>query len=129
MSKLFTFCGNNFNSFQSIKFRGFIEPAVAGPVWFMPWLAKIVPERTGFTKLLAAVEDLRNEFRIFIQKRREIHSKETLNDFLDYYLAEIEETEDKDSSFYKEVGSEFVQCYLGKNRKCSFTNTFVQLAI
>lgn len=84
--------------------RGLIEPAVAGPVWFMPWLAKLAPDTTGFTKLLEAVQDLRNEFRILIEKRREKYSREVLNDFLDYYLTEIEDTTDENSSFYKDVG-------------------------
>lgn len=74
----------------------------------MPWLAKLAPEKTGYTKLLAAVEDLRNEFHILIKKRQATHSKEFQNDFLDYYLTEIEETTDEDSSFYKDVGGEFV---------------------
>ncbi len=84
--------------------RGLIEPAVAGPVWFMPWLAKLAPEKTGFTKLLEAVEDLRNEFRNLIKKRQKTRSKEDLNDFLDFYLQEIDEMKDEDSSFYKDVG-------------------------
>lgn len=86
--------------------RGFIEPEVAGSVWFMPWLARLAPEKTGFTKLIQAVQDLRNEFHMLIKKRQATHSKEILNDFLDFYLAEIEETNDEDSSFYKEVGGE-----------------------
>lgn len=87
--------------------RGFIAPAVAGPVWFMPWLAKMAPERTGFTKLMEAVQNLRNEFHSLIKKRQATHSSENDNDFLDFYLTEIEETKDEDSSFYKEVGGEF----------------------
>lgn len=90
---------------KSYRFcRGLIEPAVAGPVWFMPWLAKLAPKKTGFTKLLEAVQDLRNEFHILIKKRQATHSQEVLNDFLDFYLTEIEETKDEESSFYKEIG-------------------------
>lgn len=79
---------------------------MAGSVWFMPWLARLAPEKTGFTKLMKAVQDLRNEFHLLIKKRQATHSQEILNDFLDFYLAEIEKTNDEDSSFYKEVGSE-----------------------
>ncbi|KAJ6636179.1 Cytochrome P450 2L1 [Pseudolycoriella hygida] len=70
----------------------------------MPWLAKLFPERTGFNNLLEAVKDLRNEFHILIKKRQATHSKDVLNDFLDFYLTEIEETTDEGSSFYKEEG-------------------------
>lgn len=70
----------------------------------MPWLAKLAPETTGLTKLLQAVQDLRNEFHSLIKKRQATHSKDHLNDFLDFYLEEIEETEDKHSSFYKQTG-------------------------
>lgn len=70
----------------------------------MPWLAKLAPDRTGFTKLLEAVQDLRNEFRILIEKRQATRVKDVHDDFLDFYLTEIEETTDEDSSFYKEVG-------------------------
>ncbi|XP_037036944.1 vitamin D 25-hydroxylase-like [Bradysia coprophila] len=89
---------------HQLAYEGLIEPAVAGPVWFMPWLARLAPERTGFTKLLEAVQDLRNEFRILIEKRQATRSKDIQNDFLDYYLTEIEATDDDSSSFYKDVG-------------------------
>lgn len=86
----------------------------------MPWLAKIAPEKTGLTNLLGAVQNLRNEFRMLIQKRKDVHSKEVLNDFLDYYLTEIEETNDEASSFYKEIGSKF-------HRHCLFTTSNLSL--
>lgn len=84
---------------------------MAGPVWFMPWLAKIAPEKTGFKKLLGATQELRNEFRMFIQKRKETYSNQVLNDFLDFYLKEIEETNDKESSFYGDDGGEFFHTF------------------
>lgn len=73
----------------------------------MPWLARLAPERTGFTKLFEAVQNLRHEFRLLIEKRQAIHSKDVQNDFLDYYLTEIETTTDESSSFYKEAGGWF----------------------
>lgn len=78
----------------------------------MPWLARLAPEKTGFTKLLKAVQDLRNEFRILIERRQSIRSKDEHNDFLDYYLTEIETTDDESSSFYKDVGGWFDFCIL-----------------
>lgn len=112
MSKHFSNFALRNEFYLLIQCRGFIEPTVAGPVWFMPWLAKIAPDKTGFNNLLAAVQNLQNEFRLFIEKRKKIHSKDVENDFLDFYLTEIEKTTDEGSSFYKEVGSEFVQCNL-----------------
>lgn len=70
----------------------------------MPWLAKLAPDKTGFSKLLMAVQDLRDAFHILIKKRQATHSKEVMNDFLDFYLTEIEETVDEESSFYREAG-------------------------
>jgi len=88
---------------HKLAYEGFIEPEVAGPVWFMPWLAKIAPDRTGFSNLVIAVNDLRNEFREFIRPRQEAPDHAPTN-FIDFYLQEIRETTDPASSFYKDTG-------------------------
>ena len=81
---------------------GFI--AVSGFVYFMPWLARLAPQKTGLNNLLRGMKEMKEMFYQSIQQRQRTHSGEK-NDFIDYYLSEIERTTDPTSSFYKEEGS------------------------
>jgi non-homologous end joining protein Ku len=86
-------------------YRGFIEPEVAGPVWFMPWLAKLAPNWTGLNALIRATDETLALFRKMVNERRKTWKPTELNDFVDAYLLEMENTKDPNSSFYKEEGS------------------------
>lgn len=91
-------------------YRGFIEPEVAGAVWFMPWLAKLAPNWTGLNALIRATNETFDIFRKMIQERRKEWKPDELNDFVDAYLLEIEKTTDPSSSFYRHDGSK-LKCH------------------
>lgn len=90
-----------------ICIQGFIDPEVAGSLWFLPWLAKIMPQRSGYNSVKKAVEELRALFRQVVADHRASYQPGVQRDFVDAYLGKIEETQDTSSSFYGDVGGKF----------------------
>ena len=85
--------------------RGFIEPEQNGAVFFMPWLAKLAPELTGFSKVLTAVDEMNKMLREVINQHQNTLAEDYDRDFIDVSIRKIAETDDPTSSFYKENGS------------------------
>jgi cytochrome P450 len=89
---------------HKICYEGFIEPEVAGAVYFIPWVAKLFPEWTGYNALKLAVKKMLKIFQDMVDERQKTYNPDQLNDFVDFYLKEIASTKDPKSSFYKEEG-------------------------
>jgi hypothetical protein len=71
---------------------------------FLPWLAKLAPELTGYSKglkLLAAPDALGREV---ISKHVDNYKEGEERDFIDVALTKIYNTQDPTSMFYGEVG-------------------------
>ncbi len=61
---------------------------------------------------------MREIFREFMDEREKSFSPDKLHDFIDYYLKEMVDTTDPNSSFYQENASEYYLPVL-KNKACS----------
>lgn len=84
--------------------RGFIDPEVAGSLWFLPWLAKLMPDKSGYNDVVKAVGSLRTLIRDVLDEHKKTYQVGVYRDFIDVYLEKIYSTTDPTSSFYKEVG-------------------------
>ena len=71
----------------------------------MPTLAKTFPKLTGWSTYLEALSITQAFMRTFVQSRVEAYKEECINDFMDAYIQQINQTTDPDSTFYKEEGS------------------------
>jgi hypothetical protein len=93
-------------------FRGIADQNIVGIVAFLPWLARIAPDLTGYSKglkLLAAPEALARDV---INKHVDTYIPGHDRDFIDVTLTKIYNTVDPNSVFYKEIGCKY------KNTNC-----------
>lgn len=77
---------------------------VAGPVFFLPWIATLFPERTGWNGFISALGKAKDLMRRYISDHKETFQSDNIRDLMDTYLKEIQDTTDHTSSFYKEKG-------------------------
>jgi hypothetical protein len=63
-----------------------------------------MPKKSGYNKVVEAVEKLREMFRSVLEEHKSTYQQGIYRDFIDVYLEKINATEDPTSSFYKEVG-------------------------
>ncbi len=71
----------------------------------MPWLAKLFPDSTGYTKLAHAAETFKQMLRGLIKEHQNTFTPGSNRDYIDMYLEKMTETKNVDSSFYQERGS------------------------
>ena len=84
--------------------RGISEQNIVGLGAFLPKLAKLFPNLSGYNKgmeYFGAPEDLAREI---MQKQIDTYSAENERDFIDVGLTKIYSTDDPNSQFYKERG-------------------------
>lgn len=79
---------------------------VLGVLYFLPWLAAMIPGKTsGTDKMKEAVGTLHNVLKSSIEEHRQRFVPGSLpRDYIDAYLQQIEECDDPRSSFYDEEG-------------------------
>ena len=70
----------------------------------MPWLAKLFPDSTGYTKLATGAEELKEILREIVREHQKSFSPGSNRDYIDMYLQKMNETNDPNSSFYQELG-------------------------
>jgi hypothetical protein len=71
---------------------------------FVPELATLFPERSGWNSLIKAIDTATMYLEGVVADHEKTYTDGEPRDFIDTYLAEIYKTKDKDSNFYKEKG-------------------------
>lgn len=93
---------------KSIKFwrysRGFADQNIVGTVAFLPWLAKLAPEYTGYSKGLRYLGAPDKLLQDILKDHMETYEAGRERDFIDVALSRIYNESDPDSPFYKQVG-------------------------
>lgn len=89
-----------------LHYSGLSGQDVLGILYFLPWLAALIPGRTsGTDKMKAAVGTLHSVLKSTIEDHRQrFVPGSSPRDYIDAYLQQIEECEDPKSSFYDEEG-------------------------
>lgn len=79
---------------------------VLGILYFLPWLASLIPGKTsGTDKMQAAVDSLHILLKSTIEEHRQRFVPGSMPlDYIDAYLQEIDECDEPKSSFYQEEG-------------------------
>lgn len=78
--------------------------SIAGPVFFLPWLTSLFPQRTGWSEFQKSILRAKQFIYGYIVEHQKTFQRDNIRDYIDVYLKEIEETKDPNSSFYKETG-------------------------
>lgn len=88
------------------RYSGLSGQNVLGILYFLPWLAALIPGKTsGTDKMKEAVGTLHSVLKSTIDEHRQrFVPGSSPRDYIDAYLQQIEECEDPKSSFYDEEG-------------------------
>jgi len=81
-----------------------MDPELQGALYVMPWLAKLFPNSTGYTKLAHAAETFKQMLRELVKEHEKTFTPGSNRDYIDMYLEKMNETKNPDSSFYQELG-------------------------
>ncbi|ODN05582.1 Methyl farnesoate epoxidase [Orchesella cincta] len=84
--------------------EGIAEQNILGIAAFLPWLAKLAPDYTGYSKGLKFLGAPEGLFREVIRKHVETYVPGRERDFIDVTLTRIYSTTDPKSVFYGDVG-------------------------
>lgn len=89
-----------------IHFSGLSGQDVLSVLYFLPWLAALIPGKaSGTEKMKLAVGTLHSVLKNSIEEHRQRFVPGTEpRDYIDAYLQQVEECDDPNSSFYKEEG-------------------------
>lgn len=85
-------------------YRDLADTQYTGPLLFLPWLVQIAPKITRWNAFVNSVTTVHQFLSCIIKAHKETFAKEKMRDFIDYYLAEIAKTSNKQSSFYGSTG-------------------------
>jgi hypothetical protein len=86
------------------------ETQYTGPLLFLPWLIKFAPRLTRWKAFTQSISSVHNFLQSIVNQHKQQRMKiddvgsSMKNDFIDFYLSEIDATTDHGSSFYKEKG-------------------------
>ncbi|CAG7832972.1 unnamed protein product [Allacma fusca] len=83
---------------------GIADQNIVGIAAFLPWLAKLFPTYTGYTKGLRYFEAPEQLVKEVVQKHVDSYVPGTEKDFIDVMLTKIYSTTEPSSMFYKNVG-------------------------
>ncbi|XP_035709480.1 cytochrome P450 2C23 isoform X2 [Folsomia candida] len=85
--------------------EGLSDQNIVGIATFLPWLAKLIPNYSGYAKALkyfGAPEELATDI---VQKHVKSYDPGNERDFIDQAMSKIYATTDESSMFYKDVGN------------------------
>jgi len=84
--------------------RGFCETKLTGLFYFLPWVAKLAPEWSGWNNYLNSIPPTKALMEELLANYKDTFSPDDLRDFTDAYIKEIYNTTDPSSTFYREKG-------------------------
>lgn len=89
-----------------LHFSAFSEVLANGAVLlFMPWLAHIIPNASGYTSLRKLTDEIVDFLEDAVKAKKKSFREGDNNDFIDVYLAEMKKNEnDPKSHFHGFVG-------------------------
>jgi len=87
----------------------FSSPLKVCLLFFYPKVAKFFPNYTGWKNLERSARTRKEMFDKIISEHSDSHQPDSLRDFVDVYLEEIQNSSNKSSSFHPSVGSKFHQ--------------------
>lgn len=73
-------------------------------LFFMPWLTRLAPKLSGWDNFLASFVAIFPVLQRFIDEHKKSFDPNSPRDLIDIYLQKIANTDDKDSSFFGELG-------------------------
>ncbi|CAG7819346.1 unnamed protein product [Allacma fusca] len=91
-------------SVYHILSEGFSDQNMVGITCFLPWLAKLLPDYTGYSKGLRYLEGPDQLGKDILRTHMETYNPDKERDFIDVALTRIYNTTDPKSMFYKDVG-------------------------
>ncbi len=81
-----------------------VSNSLSGPVMIMPWLRHLPYFNQQFEKARRSPQEMREITSESIERHKATYQPDHQRDFIDCYLKKMTETEDQQSSFYKDVG-------------------------
>ena len=72
--------------------------------FFLPWLIKLAPDLTGWTRYKAVFPAIKELIQEYIVEHKKTFQKDNLRDYMDAFMLEQSQTTDPRSSFYKKAG-------------------------
>lgn len=81
-----------------------VSNSLSGPIMLMPWLRHLPYFNTKFEQARRSPQEMREITSESINRHKESYQPEHQRDFIDCYLKKMDETNDSNSSFYKDVG-------------------------
>jgi cytochrome P450 len=98
-------------------------------VFFMPKLAKMFPDFTGWNELTKLADGMKAITMGHVERHRKTFPEGGVpRDFIDAYLKEIDATTDPQSSFYKENGLRSLSAVVGELFLMGFDTVTMQLS-